>query len=259
MLKRILVATLIVVVIASLNSTPGHAQTPDGPYLIITAAEVNVRVGPGTNYDSFRTIYNDGTTYPIIGRHGSWWLITVFAGWPGWVNAAYAKVTGANRVPQIGTCAFRTHIAPDCPRTRDIVKITYQPFEHGFMVIYGSGIMVMWQRPDQCLQSSGTCRAENFPDTWSGQTLPSVTPPAGLQQPQYGFGKLWLDQNMQQRLGWATAGETTYTTPLETNYLPHSWDFFCLPNGKIVQRHGSYFAGLLWVYVKGSSSACRTK
>lgn len=48
---------------------------------------------------------------------------------------------------------------------------------------------------------------ETYPDTWvEGDAVvnPTLVPPAGYQQPAYGIGKVWRNQdNVSQRLSWA--------------------------------------------------------
>ena len=54
---------------------------------------------------------------------------------------------------------------------------------------------------------TGTGQWTSYPDTWqSGDpvTNPTLTPPAGWCQPEYGIGKMWRNEdNYSQKLGWA--------------------------------------------------------
>jgi hypothetical protein len=54
-------------------------------------------------------------------------------------------------------------------------------------------------------------------DTWQGEDLPPEPPPAGLLQPRYGFGKVWLENpGIRAGLGWALAEESTSQATMTT-------------------------------------------
>jgi len=54
----------------------------------------------------------------------------------------------------------------------------------------------------------------DYEDTFNPSVDPIVTglqPPAGLQEPAFGLGKVWREQpGVRDRLGWATEGEQAY-------------------------------------------------
>ena len=54
---------------------------------------------------------------------------------------------------------------------------------------------------------SGTGQWTTYPDAWKQGdpiTNPTLTPPAGWCQPEYGIGKMWRNEdNYSQKLGWA--------------------------------------------------------
>jgi hypothetical protein len=265
MRNKLVLAMLSLITTVALNVNIGRAQTSNMPQLTASYPEVNVREGPGLNYTSFDIISNDSTVYPILGRHDGWWLISMnpvgatdvtLYDSVGWVDGKYVTATHISSVPVVGTCAFAVHIMPQCPAGQDVIKLTYQAFEHGFMLWFPSSqiIGVYTVNPQDDIHP-----VFYITDTWSGETLPKLAPPAGLQQPQNGFGKVWLDDNLQQTLGWAKTGEVAYITRYETNYLegadPHTGaDYLCLPQGQIIQES---YLNEMWAFVdNGNRSAC---
>lgn len=74
-----------------------------------------------------------------------------------------------------------------------------------------------------------------FPDTYTegdAESDPSLVPPAGLQQPLRGFGKLWREsQEVRDALGWAVTPEFGYVSRYE--YYP----------GGTMDANGQYEAG----------------
>lgn len=97
-----------------------------------------------------------------------------------------------------------------CPIEPLISAAAFQPFEDGFMV---------WtEELDQILYSTwdGFANGE-VTDTFDAAndpiSFPSIQPPAGYLQPEYGFGKLWRDDDsVRQMLGWAVAQPSNFTT-----------------------------------------------
>lgn len=63
-------------------------------------------------------------------------------------------------------------------------------------------------------------RWETYEDRWEvGDPIndPTIQPPAGLYQPQRGFGLLWRETpGIADRLGWATGAEVAYTAVYQT-------------------------------------------
>lgn len=77
---------------------------PDLPRIVIPAGSVvNVRSGPGVNFDILGRM-RARQSAPIIGRsaNGAWWQIE-FDGQPAWISARYVRTTGnAGSVPTTG-------------------------------------------------------------------------------------------------------------------------------------------------------------
>ncbi|NIO68096.1 MAG: hypothetical protein GTN71_03315, partial [Anaerolineae bacterium] len=81
-----------------------------------------------------------------------------------------------------------------------------QAFEHGRMI---------WREDERriyALYDDNTWA--DYEDTFNPSVDPIVTglqPPAGLQEPAFGLGKVWREQpGVRDRLGWATEGEQAY-------------------------------------------------
>ncbi len=84
---------------------PTPAPTPAPPpqaSFTVTTATLNVRSGPGTNYNVIGQI-RQGQTFPITGKNpaGNWWQFD-YNGRPGWVSGQLVRVTNAELV-QVAT------------------------------------------------------------------------------------------------------------------------------------------------------------
>lgn len=129
-----------------------------------------------------------------------------------------------------------------CPIHLGAVNVTsaYQTFERGFM-IYVSSIGNTGQKGIYVFYNNNTY--QRFADTWVDGVDPSslgLTPPnAGLLEPIRGFGKVWRSsQDVQNGLGWATAGEAgdfgSYVQAFERGdmiYLPQTGQTYILVSG----------------------------
>jgi len=131
-------------------------------------------------------------------------------------------------------CPYAEHLAPECPLTQDHVRAAYAPFEGGHVV---------WRsdtREIYVLYHNG--ERETYADTWQeGEPIEiEGTPPQGLQAPVRGFGKLWAAQpGVREKLGWATAAESSYTMWIETireNFGRYQATgiYFRLPDNRVV-------------------------
>jgi ligand-binding sensor domain-containing protein len=113
--------------------------------------------------------------------------------------------------PAIPLAAYddgRTADRLGCPTTdATATRGAVQPFEQGLM---------FWRANEgtiYVLSADGVWVRYN--DTWNESQPahdPSLTPPAGLQQPVRGFGKVWQEQlgGPQADIGWALASEQAY-------------------------------------------------
>ena len=82
------------------DSTTETPTTPGEP-LATTAGDLNVRGGPGTEYDRIGGA-NEGEEFAITGKSsdGEWWQID-FEGQSGWLYAPFVTATNAENVPVV--------------------------------------------------------------------------------------------------------------------------------------------------------------
>jgi len=82
------------------DSTTETPTTPDEP-LATAAGDLNVRGGPGTEYDRIGGA-NEGEEFAITGKSsdGEWWQID-FEGQSGWLYAPFVTATNAENVPVV--------------------------------------------------------------------------------------------------------------------------------------------------------------
>lgn len=83
-------------------SIPTVTGTPSGPSIFVPE-QVNVRSGPGTNYEQLGILVQ-GSTAPAIGRSpGGEWIMVVYAGGPdgvGWVYTQLVRLdAGQSTIP----------------------------------------------------------------------------------------------------------------------------------------------------------------
>jgi hypothetical protein len=251
MLKKIWVILLLTIIIGVVNVSVGRAQNSGDSFLTTSYAVVNVHDGPGIGYTIVGYI-TQGQVYSIIRESYGWWFInlgTNGTAQTGWVNANFVTVL-ANGVPvasTTGNCTYPNHIAPTCPTSQAVGQLSYQPFQHGFMLWHPTTREIDVLFLSSCSGGKGYAAAI-FQDTWTGQTLPQQTPPPGLQQPQMGFGTVWLNNNLAASLGWATTWETPYTAIIETTDSAYGVRYIRLPEGEVIAL-GSDNGGSWWNYV----------
>lgn len=134
-------------------------------------------------------------------------------------------------------CPFAQFIAPACPLLQKTINAAYQPFQNGAMAWRGDSREILVLYADQTYAV--------FDDTWTpGETIVTDTPPDGLLAPGQGFGKVWANNaDARQKLGWATAPESSYNMTLET--IPSGFGshlttdiYFTLPDGRRVHQTG---------------------
>lgn len=59
----------------------------------VTASKLNVRSGPGTNYDSIHTLWQ-GNVVTVLEQSNGWYKIQLSNGKTGWVSGTYLQVSG---------------------------------------------------------------------------------------------------------------------------------------------------------------------
>lgn len=108
------VASTPVTLTGAVTPTVAVTATPAAKArLTVTQQGINVRTGPGTNYNVGGTA-NTGDAFDIIGRNdvGDWWQVCCLAGEPVWVFNALATVENAANVPVAAAPAAPVAVAP---------------------------------------------------------------------------------------------------------------------------------------------------
>ncbi|HEX2905661.1 MAG TPA: hypothetical protein VHO69_02285 [Phototrophicaceae bacterium] len=131
--------------------------------------------------------------------------------------------------------------------TATVGKPSYQPFEHGFMLLSGSGDCVYVFGPTANHPEGNIIIAPNAPNTYTYCTpvgaavAPlSLTPPPDLYLPTGAIGIVWNRYDLKKSLGYATHPEQAYTAPpytgptpiTTTNGGPWSLPMATLPDGR---------------------------
>ncbi len=147
----------------------------------------------------------------------------------------YADVTVELTCPDGWFFAPSPDICPTAPAL--ISNAAHQPFEQGYMlwveetdliyVLYGDSQQPQWQV---------------FVNEWEeGDPIddPGLEPPAGLYQPQRGFGLVWRERpQVRDRLGWALQPEEGYETAVQATSYPVYNDLYLLAVDNEVWRLG---------------------
>lgn len=83
-----------------------------------------------------------------------------------------------------------------------------QPFEHGLMLWRAreKAVYLAYEEPERKYAIRADLWNERMPEFGC-----AATPPAGYVQPKRGFGHLWCDTTISQRLGWAVLEEYPVT------------------------------------------------
>ena len=113
-------------------------------------------------------------------------------------------------------------------------SMAVQHFEHGLMVWFGDNRSILALIDDGA--GGYVTLFGNTDDTWKeGDPVddPALMPPAGLRQPVRGFGKVWRENNLRARLGWATDSEQGYpgASQIANPVLKQIWLVFDTPAG----------------------------
>jgi hypothetical protein len=83
-------------------------EPPADPILVINSSDVNVRAGPGTEFEIL-TVTDRGQEYQVVGKNvtGDWWQICCVDGENGWVTSEYADTDGpVDQVAVVGDAAL---------------------------------------------------------------------------------------------------------------------------------------------------------
>lgn len=122
-----------------------------------------------------------------------------------------------------------------CPDRPVVSRASQQQFENGFM-LWIEALDEIWAVADDG-------RIWRFNDTYETNadpvSDPSIKPPSGRLQPEYGFGKVWRDQwPVRQTLGWATEHPVNFETVNQTTTYfraPEHLSWWRLADGSLFQ------------------------
>jgi uncharacterized protein YraI len=118
-------AISVATVITPTATTPiiaTEAQTPSAasrePRLTIIADAVNIRGGPGTNFDLMGSA-TEGQSFTILAKNaaGDWWQICCIGDQPGWIFGELAAVENADAVAVAADLPTPAAVAPAAPTT----------------------------------------------------------------------------------------------------------------------------------------------
>jgi len=124
------------------------------------------------------------------------------------------------------------------------VPAAQQYFEHGRMIWMQSLTLRDRTTGGVIFVLYDTGQFKRYDDTWTeGQpeSDPAIVPPAGLQQPIRGFGKLWRENaDIQTALGWALNAEVGFTGAWqpESSESLGSYAFLQTIDGQILRTSG---------------------
>lgn len=96
---------------------------------------------------------------------------------------------------------------------------------------------------------------DRYEDTWAEgmpEQDPNITPPAGLQQPIRGFGKVWRENtSVRDKVGWVLSGEAGYTATYQRQMQESlgGVQYVRTLENKIVRLNGLGGSGSTWSYL----------
>ena len=128
-----------------------------------------------------------------------------------------------------------------CPEQGVASNGSFQTFERGFMIWVESLDAILYSTWD----GSQTNRVT---DTFVHDVDPikdgSIETPAGLFQPEYGFGKVWRERpGVRDMLGWGTDWSRSYTVLLQSeDFSRYGFtEYISMPGGLITINHPEPF------------------
>ncbi|NLX10630.1 MAG: hypothetical protein GXY36_13315 [Chloroflexi bacterium] len=128
-----------------------------------------------------------------------------------------------------------------CPSTAPLqVPAAYEPFEGGFMIWRGDTNEVYVYYEDGGDQGGAAAYFLEASYANLPEARPGESPPLDRYAPVSGFGRVWANApGVADRLGWALAPESGYTTQLQQVAMaripPPEFSFFLtLPDGRVI-------------------------
>lgn len=137
----------------------------------------------------------------------------------------------------IAGCEFESTLGDACPISQTEAEAAFQAFDTGYMIWRGdtSTIYVLYGDDSSWV---------SYPDTWTeGEPIDTGQPPADRVAPVRGFGKVWVEQGLGQRLGWALSNEQAYTATIEEYQADGNFPALgiSLPDGSVVMLGETWF------------------
>lgn len=121
-----------------------------------------------------------------------------------------------------------------CPTRAVTGRAAQQGFERGFMVWIAAQDVILYSTYDGLNFGELT---DNYVEGVDPVNDPALVPPAGLYQPEYGFGKVWREApGVRDLLGWATDWGSDYSV-LRQSTPPHRYgwvEYISLRNGGLI-------------------------
>ena len=130
----------------------------------------------------------------------------------------------------IGGCEFENTLTDRCPSSQVTVTGAFQPFEGGYMVWRGDTRTIYVLFGDDSTWAT-------YPDTWvEGDQVDTGEPPQGRAAPVRGFGKVWVNESLSDRLGWGLGTEQAYNLTIEEYLADGNFPALGLnlPDGSVV-------------------------
>ena len=200
------------------------------PVGVVTADTLNVRNGPGTEYDRIAQLHK-GDRLTIIGRNQActWLKTTTSSGIVGWVAADYVEASASRCSPPVlptpppPSCPSATGLFANlwqryrdrlgCPLSGWVSDRSFGPYTFGEMR-FQRGHMFWYKGPPERIWVvygsgpgawTGSGQWSEYPDTWE-EGDPEFSCPQERpypEQPVGGFGKVWCDHpEVRAALGW---------------------------------------------------------
>jgi hypothetical protein len=100
--------------------------------------------------------------------------------------------------------------------------------------------------------ANGSIAVERYDDNWEPgdpESDPTIIAPTGFYQPVRGFGQVWRDEQVRERLGWALAPELGFETAIQHEHHEGSSSgaptYLLTSDGQVIWRfHSSWGFGL---------------
>lgn len=121
-----------------------------------------------------------------------------------------------------------------CPVRGVVSRAAQQSFERGFMVWIADQNLILYSTYSGLEYGEV---ADTYVQGVDPINDPTIVPPAGLYQPEYGFGKVWrTTPGVRDLLGWATEWGSEYTVKRQST-PPHRYgwtEYISLRNGGLI-------------------------